>query len=256
MSASEPTTPTAPQYVYGVVRSDAELPEGLTGLDGQPVKLIRHERVAALISDLPQGRALGERADLVAHQSVLQAFVDAGAAVLPFRFGAAMAGADAVRDELLAANADRLAAVLESIDGRVAVRVKGRYEQDAVLREVLAGDPEIAELSERLRGVPEDAADAVYYDRVRLGEMIVGALRERRANDSARLLTALAPLAEAVSAHEPVRDEDVVDASLLVAAGERDRFEKAVEGLAEENRDRISLRLVGPLPPYDFVPEG
>ncbi|MFC4911651.1 GvpL/GvpF family gas vesicle protein [Actinomadura gamaensis] len=256
MTAPQAEQQTAPQYVYGVTRADARLPEDLTGLDDKPVRFVPQDDVAALISDLPQGRALGARADLMAHQNVLQALVDAGTAILPFRFGAAMADADAVRAELLAKNAERLNSVLDTIDGRIAVRVKGTYVEDTVLHEVLTQDPQIAELAARLREVPEDAEDAVYYDRVRLGELIVGALRERRVDDADRLMSALAPLAEAVAAHDPVRDEDVVDASFLVSADERDRFEKAVEGLTGEHGERIRIRLIGPLPPYDFVPEG
>ncbi|WP_051467853.1 GvpL/GvpF family gas vesicle protein [Actinomadura oligospora] len=247
---------TVPQYVYGVTRADAAPPNGLTGLDDLPVRVVAHGRIAALSSDLPSGRPLGERADLMAHQRVLQTLVDAGTPVLPFRFGAALADADAVRGELLENNADRLTAALDRVDGRVAVRVKATYEEDAVLREVIEDDPEIAELSARLRAVPEDAADAVHFDRVRLGEMIVQVLRDRRERDGTRLLSALAPFAESAVAHEPVREEDVVDASFLVGEAQRDGFQKAVDDLVEENRDRIRLRLVGPLPPYDFVPEG
>ncbi|MCP9964498.1 GvpL/GvpF family gas vesicle protein [Actinomadura madurae] len=93
-----------PQYVYGVVRSDAALPQDVAGLDDRPVSLVQDGGVcAAVVSDLPQGRALGERADLVAHQRVLNALVDAGTAVLPFRFGAALSDRDAVEKELLAA---------------------------------------------------------------------------------------------------------------------------------------------------------
>ncbi|MEV4255937.1 GvpL/GvpF family gas vesicle protein [Spirillospora sp. NPDC049652] len=256
MTTPQAESQTVPQYVYGVTRADATIPDDLAGLEDQPVRIVSHDRLAALTSDLPTGRPLGQRADLMAHQRVLQALVEAGVPVLPFRFGAALAGEDAVRGELLESNADRLNEVIEGIDGRIAVRVKGTYDEDAVLREVLTDEPEIAELSARLRSVPEEAADAVHFDRVRLGEMIVQALHARRAQDGERLLAAIAPYAQAVVAHDPVRDEDVIDASLLVTEDKREEFEKAVESLSEEHGQRIRLRMVGPLPPYDFVPEG
>ncbi|RFU39090.1 hypothetical protein DZF91_24240 [Actinomadura logoneensis] len=256
MTTPQAESQTVPQYVYGVTRADATIPDDLAGLEDQPVRVVSHDGLAALTSDLPTGRPLGQRADLMAHQRVLQALVEGGTPVLPFRFGAALADADAVRGELLESNTDRLTEVLDGIDGRIAVRVKGTYDQDAVLREVLTEDPEIAELSARLREVPEEAADAVHFDRVRLGEMIVNALHARRERDGERLLSALAPLAQAVVAHDPARDEDVLDASMLVTEAKRAEFEKAVESLSEEHGDRIRLRMVGPLPPYDFVPEG
>ena len=46
-----------------------------------------------------------------------------------------------------------------------------------MLREILEGDPEIAGLREKIRSLPEDAT---YYHRVRLGELVVQALEDRR----------------------------------------------------------------------------
>jgi hypothetical protein len=245
----------APQYVYGVTRPGAAVPGGLTGIQDQPVKLIEHDGCAAVTSDLPGGRALGERGDLLAHQHVLEAFLDTGGVVLPFRFGAVLAGPGAVEKDLLAANAERLTGVLDQLDGRVEMRVRGTYVQDAVLREVIAAEPEIADLNARLRQVPPDAADAAHYDRVRLGEMIAGALERRREHDGQALLESLAPAAEAVVRKPPARQEDVVDAAFLVAREHRDRFEHAVREAGAAHADRVTLRLIGPLPPYDFVPE-
>ncbi|WP_242903574.1 GvpL/GvpF family gas vesicle protein [Actinomadura terrae] len=246
---------TTPQYVYGVTRKGRALPDGVTGLDGKPVTLVADGECAALVSDLPAGRALGERADLEAHQRVLNALVEAGTVVVPLRFGAAMAGPEAVRDELLAANSDRFAPMLDRLEGRVELRLRGTYVQETVLREIMTADPEIAELSKRLREVPADAADAVYYDRIRLGELIAGAMERLRENDAQALLEGAAPLAEAVLPRPPAREEDVVDASFLVRTERRAEFDAAVEELGRAHADRVRLRLVGPLPPYDFVPE-
>ncbi|MEU8801901.1 GvpL/GvpF family gas vesicle protein [Spirillospora sp. NPDC048819] len=246
----------APQYVYGVTRSGAALPGDVNGLDDLPVTLVEDGGVcAAIVSDLPRDRALGERADLVAHQRVLNALVDAGTVVLPFRFGAALADRAAVEKELLAGNSDRFGHILDQLDGKIELRLKATYVQDAVLREIMAAEPEIAELSRRLREVPPDVADAVYYDRIRLGELIAQSMERLREADGRALLDGAAPAAEAVAEKTPVREEDVLDASFLVRAGRRAEFERAVDKLARDHADRVKIRLIGPLPPYDFVPE-
>ncbi|MFD0690137.1 GvpL/GvpF family gas vesicle protein [Actinomadura fibrosa] len=247
---------TTPQYVYGVTRADATLPEDVTGLDDKPVELVADGgRCAAVVSELPQGRALGERADLVAHQRVLNALMDAGVVVVPFRFGAALADRGAVEKELLADNSERLGQVLDQLDGRVELRLKATYVQDAVLREIMTGEPEIAELAARLREVPADAADAVYYDRVRLGELIAQAMERRREHDGQALLEAVSSKSEAFVRKSPAREEDVLDVSFLVPNDRREELEKAVDELGEQHGERIRIRLIGPLPPYDFVPE-
>ncbi|TDD62611.1 GvpL/GvpF family gas vesicle protein [Actinomadura darangshiensis] len=245
-----------PQYVYGVTRKGTALPQDVGGLDDRPVSLVQDGGVcAAIVSDLPADRPLGDRADLVAHQRVLNALVDAGTVVLPFRFGAALADRAAVEKELLAGNSERLGQVLDQLEGRVELRLKATYVQETVLREIMDAEPEIAALSQRLREVPPDIADAVYYDRVRLGELIAQSLERLRESDGQVLLDGAAPLAEAFARKSPAREEDVLDVSFLVRADRRAEFEQTVDKLGQAHGDRIRLRLIGPLAPYDFVPE-
>jgi hypothetical protein len=241
--------------VYGITRADARIPEDLTGLDDRPVSVVSHGRCAALVSELRRERPLGDRADLIAHQRVLDAFVAADTGILPFRFGAALNSREAVERELLAENGERLAAALDQLEGHRELRVKGSYVQDAMLREVMTEEPQVAQLNERLRNVPADTADAFYYERVQLGQMVAEAVKRRRDQDGARLLEMLSPVAAAVVPHTPVREEDVLDASFLVERGKLAEFQQAVEKLGQDHQDRIQLRLIGPLPPYDFVPE-
>ena len=250
-----PQTHGTPQYIYGIIRTDAPVPNDLTGLDDQPVSVVPHGQCAALVSELTQERPLGERADLIAHQRVLDAFVSSRLEVLPFRFGAVLNSRDAVEKELLAENGERLGQVLEQLKGRQELRVKGTYVEDAVLREVMAEEPQVAQLNQRLREIPADAADAAYYDRVRLGEMVAESIKRRRDQDGTRLLESLTPAATAVVPHTPVREEDVLDASFLVDQEKLSEFEQAVNKLTADHQGRIRLRLIGPLPPYDFVPE-
>lgn len=250
-----PQSPEAFQYVYGITRADAAIPEDLTGLDDKPVSMVSHGRCAALVSELNRERPLGDRADLMAHQRVLNAFVAADTEILPFRFGAALNSREAVERELLAENGERLTEALDSLEGHQELRVKGTYVQEAVLREVMAEEPQVAKLNERLRNVPADAADAVHYERIQLGQMVAEAVKRRRDQEGARLLEALSPVAAAAVPHTPVREEDVLDASFLVERGKLAEFQQAVEKLVQDHQDRIQLRLIGPLPPYDFVPE-
>ncbi|MFL6052175.1 MAG: GvpL/GvpF family gas vesicle protein [Actinoallomurus sp.] len=238
------------QYVYGVTDADVELPGELKGIDGQEVSLVAQGRCAALVSDFTADRPLGTRDDLMSHQGVLEQVVNAGGTVLPFRFGGALADRDAVVQELLTPNEDTFVEQLERLRGHVEVRIKARYVEDAVLREMVQEEPEIAELNERIRQLPEDAA---YYDRVRLGELIAQRFTRRREEDGQGLLDALAPRATAVAQHELSREDDILDAGFLVDRQEREAFEKLVEEVGEDNSGRIRLRLAGPLPPYDFV---
>jgi Gas vesicle synthesis protein GvpL/GvpF len=237
-----------PRHVYGLIKADTQVPDDLTGFGPSGrVSTIRHGRVAAIVGDVPD-RPLGVRGDLVAHEAVLDT-VAAGSAVVPMRFPAVVEE-DAVVEELLAPNEDHFLALLDELEGRVQFTLTGRYERDAVLRELLMGSDEIRALREKVWDLPEDAS---YYDRVRLGELVVAALGERRQVEGAQILKQLEPFAVATVSHQLASPEDVVDSAFLVERERQREFDDAVEDIGEELAGRVRLRLLGPVAAYDFV---
>lgn len=238
-------------YVYGIVSADIAVPEVLRGLGPSgKVWTIVHRELAAVVSDVPADRPLGTRDDLLAHESVVDAFA-ATTAVLPMRFPAVV-DEPGVQNELLEPHYDQFVSALGDLEGRVQFSLKGRYDEDVVLREAVEGSGEIQALRAEIQQLPEDAS---YYQRVRLGELVVGALEERKAIDSAQILQRLEDAAVATAPHEPAQPEDVVDVAVLVDRAEQDAFEEVVEDIGREYAGRIGLRLLGPLAPYDFVAE-
>ena len=106
-----------------------------------PVRLVHHRDIAALVSDVQVSRRLGTPDDLLAHEELLDASA-AEVPVLPMRFGAVVANEDAVTSELLEPYYDEFSAALQELDGYPEYIVQGRYVQGAILREILAEDPE------------------------------------------------------------------------------------------------------------------
>jgi hypothetical protein len=237
-------------YVYGVTDSGAALSGDVKGLRDGGVSLFARQGCAAIVSELDGDRPLGTRDDLTAHHRVLSALLAAGDTVLPFRFGAALDGTDAVVTDLLTLNEEYFRSRLEALRGRVELRLKCRYVLERVLREILGDEPEIAALSRRLRGVPEAAG---YHECLRLGELVARSLTRRRQDDAERLLGALTPWAKAVARQETGGDDQVLDAGFLIDEADRSAFEQRVDLLGAENAGPIRLRLTGPIPPYDFA---
>ena len=245
---------TAPEaaacYVYGVVPAGVALPPGARGI-GAPaaeVSLVRHGRLAALVSGVPAARAA--RRDLLAHSRLLDG-VAATTPVLPVRFGTVLPGERAVAGELLAPRHDQLAAALAALDGCAQFTVKARYVEEAVLREVLAEEPEVARWREVLRDQP---GGGTYYQRIQLGELVAAAVARRREADAATLVGRLARHATAVAHHPPADGgTGIADAAFLVERGAWPALEQEAEGIARRWDGRARLRLLGPLAPYDFA---
>lgn len=239
-------------YVYGIVPADVHVAEDVQGVGDPPghVTVIREGDIAALVSPVtPNGRPLGTPEDLTAYASLLDATATE-LPVLPIRFGAVLRDETAVRTELLAEHHDDFAAALEDLDGKAQYVVKARYQQDAVLREVLAENPDAARLRERIRGVSEDAGR---QDRIALGELIEQAIAGKRAHDTEQVVHALDGHALRISVREPTHEHDAAHVAFLAEIARQGDLEEAVGRLADEGSGRVDVRLLGPLAAYDFV---
>jgi hypothetical protein len=229
-------------FVYGVTASSAVPIPPVEGVDSAPVTALAHGRVAALVS--PIRRAELRAADVRAHWRVLeQAFEHA--TVLSVRFGTVMVS-DEVRDRLLEPNEDRLSGLLEAMDGLIQLNVKGRYDEESLLRGILRESPALTRLRERAE------RSGALPDQVALGQQVEQEIELRRARDAASVRQALQDLA--VSARdEPVRHPDAFNLAFLVARDQIDAFGAGVANVRDELGERIELRYVGPVPPFSFA---
>jgi len=180
---------------------------------------------------------------------VLEA-ASAQATVLPVRFGTVMADDAAVRAQLLTANAPRLEALLKELTGRVQVGVKGTYQQDELLRGVVAASPTVAALRKKIDGLPEQAT---YYERIRLGELVAAEVERRRDDDAARARARLEPLAAATRPEGVGTPDAAFYLAFLVDRERLDEFTAAVNDVIAQLGDHIDVRYVGPLAPYSFA---
>jgi Gas vesicle synthesis protein GvpL/GvpF len=156
----------------------------------------------------------------------------------------------AIREELLGAHASDLRTQLDEMDGKVELNIKAIYEEQGILREVLAETPGIAELKRSLEGKPEEAT---YYERIRLGELVAEALSAKREQDERGLVERLVPHALAVQVGPAVHERMAANVSFLVDRERLAEFDRAVDALGAEQAGRIRFKYTGPLPPHSFV---
>lgn len=241
-------------YVYGVVPAGTSAPEGLMGLGDPPapVSLLSEGGIAAVVSEIPGDGPIGTARDLRSHARVLDTLAAGGTPVLPFRFGAVLSDAHAVETELLNPAGRRFRGALDELDGWVQFTVRGSYREERLLRDVLAAHPDIADLREATRGRPEQAQR---HQLITLGELVADAVADARAADARALLEWLGPHAGSYRQAEVTGGDEAVNIAFLVRIDDRIAFERGAEQLALRWADRIELRLLGPLAPYDFAAE-
>ncbi|MFL6073923.1 MAG: GvpL/GvpF family gas vesicle protein [Mycobacteriales bacterium] len=231
---------------------------GVTGVAGEPVRVIEEAGLVAAVGDVDLAdfgaealrRHLEDLDWLAARTRAHHAVVTAVAArgpVLPLRFASVYLGEDRVR-ALLAGRRDDLRAALRRVVGRSEWGVKA----------YAAGSPAGAPA-----GTGEPAAESrpgTAYLRRRQADLAAREEARRAATDQAeRVDDALRRLAVAGRRHPPQDarlsgkpHRMVLNSSYLVDDGRADEFTATVGSLAGRHPG-VQLELTGPWPPYSFA---
>lgn len=235
-------------YVYGIVEPSARTPRG-KGVHGARVTLVRSEEVAVLVSDIGDGEVRLGREEVLVHSRVLEhAF--ANGTVLPMRFGIVMSSQEEIRSRLVDEYSAELREQLTELEGKVEIRIRATYDEEALMREVVRADQRIGSLRRALQGRPDNAT---YYERIRLGELVAGAVERRREQDAHAILDALAGVALAVAPTDTTHERIVFQASFLVERTRLAEFDQILDDVASRYGGLIRFKYTGPLPAHSFV---
>lgn len=226
-------------YVYGIVpagcRVDAEC------------EVVESGPIAAVTGSRDPGPGTAE--DLRKHDRVVGEFVRRGLPILPMRFGAVATGPDTLAREFLDPNVETLERALAEVTGRVQYTLRVGYVEDAVVRAVSTQDPNVVAAR---AAIGEDTSHSA---RLRLGEIVVAAIDRRRAGDAEKIAAALEPHADAVRITPANHPDRLAEFAALVRSEHAQAFEEAVEELATRHGEALTMKLIGPIAAYDFVPE-
>lgn len=242
-------------YLYGVGAAGAlRDPLRAQGLpDGQaPVTAIALGGAAAIVSryegpalrGLSQPELLGR---LAIHQRVIEDAMERGD-VLPARFGTVLASEQEVRS-LLARWGALVRESLARFSGLVEVEAAATWDLEPTLAEI-AREPEVAaaKATAERASPPESLAR-----RVQVGRLVEQALDRRRALYQTKLLQEVGPLAREIQPNALLADELVFNVAFLLDRQALPAFDAAIERLDTATAGRLSIRRVGPLPPYSFA---
>jgi hypothetical protein len=120
-----------------------------------------------------------------------------------------------------------------------------------VLRQILAESQQAARLRETLRQIKSQ--DATRVERIRLGELVSRAVSAMRVADTRTMGEVLAGHVVASRVREPTHEMDAVHVAVLAELAHQEELADAVGQRARDWQSRITVRLLGPMAPYDFA---
>lgn len=240
------------RYLYGIVESAKRIEFGPIGIPGgnPQVYTVHNRDLAACISNYPADVQIkADTEHCLAHERVLEAIMQRFT-VLPIEFGTvAPTEADVVR--LLLCHRNRIKLALRRLHGRVEVGVKAFWKSlEVASQEIVKEHTAIAHYRREIAAKP---LEGTYHDRIRIGEMVAGALDEKRKREANSLMGILKRAAVDVSQSATFGDTMVFHASFLIRKSDFSKFERTLKSLGERHNGRMDFKYSGPLPPYSFT---
>ena len=230
--------------VHGIVRAaDADL-EDVRVPEGLRARAVVAEPLAAVVSTAPDRDLTAEDAE--PHLDLLVGVVAQGLPVLPVSFGTVAPDEDAVRAEVLTADADVLERQLDAVAGLVELRLDLTFDTDASVAAAREADPGLRDMAERAR-----RSGAGFSEKLALGETTAMRVAEYQDALVDRWTGELEELAERSAVLHG--DEQLRRIAYLVRRDRMDDADAAVARMQDDLGGRAQFEYVGPLPVFSFL---
>ena len=238
------------KYIYCIIASD--IPEKFTspgiGMRGDELYSVCYDGLAAVLSNSPVKSYRATRDNLMAHETAVEEVMKTHT-VLPVRFTTIAESDDKVR-EILKREYRRFKDLLDKFNSKKELGVKTIFKEEVVYGEILKKYKAISDLRESLIALP---AEKTYAQRMKIGEMVEAALKNEVEIVKKEILNILSPLAVEVKINNAFGERMIVNAAFLVEKDQEETFYLAVNQIDAKYGERIKLKYVCEVPPFNFV---
>lgn len=238
-------------YIYGVIETRHDLRFPISGLFEEEVFTVGCQDLAMVVSRYDaddHGKITGTRKNLLAHQKVAE-LVMQEYTLLPVRFGTIAEGTDDIQNMLMRQQ-PLFVKNLRELDYKVELGVKIIWsDMKAIYDEIIRDNAAIRTAKSRLEIQPGQPTSAL----IEIGKMVEDALLAKKEEESTYAMEWLGQGALQAKTLENIGENMFLNASFLVSKGMENNFDHLVTELANKLGERVTMRYVGPLPPYNFV---
>ncbi|MFH1652628.1 MAG: GvpL/GvpF family gas vesicle protein [Pseudomonadota bacterium] len=234
------------KYIYCVILADKEMDFGAIGLDDERVYIIHLKGLACMVSDAGEDEySLANEAHLKAHQLVLEKMMKQYE-TLPICFGTVAPGTKEVF-QFLKQHHKEFKRLFKKMRGKVEI------ELEVFWKEMKGVFDEIVKKSKHLQTLKTNSKPKSREDLIMAGQFVAAQLCQKKAEEVTKYMKYLKGYISDYQINSTTRDELVLYGSFLVDKNKLDQFDKAVDRLEEENKERVKVCYIGPLPPYSFA---
>lgn len=240
-------------YIYGIIAATERREFGPLGIGqrANTVYTLHYQDLAAVVSRSPIIKYAVTRENSLAHARVVEKAMEDGT-VLPVRFCTIAENEAMIIEKVLKNRYQELMDLLQGMTGKIELGVRARWtDLDAIFAEIVEENTAIKKLKEAL--LHEKNEQREYAGKVKIGQLVQSALKEKRNSETAELLEALKPLSLACKENQIYGDMNLVNAAFLISKEQESAFDSKMRELEQVYGERKKLKYIGPVAPYNFV---
>ncbi|NEQ99220.1 MAG: GvpL/GvpF family gas vesicle protein [Cyanothece sp. SIO2G6] len=242
------TTTDQSLYLYGILPTPLTDAIDLKGLDKQPVYSHEVDNFVFLYSAAQQEKYLASRRNLLGHERVLEALMEAGYRnLLPLQFGLVIDTWERVREQLIEPYGDNLRHLFTKLDGHREVSVKVLWDSNAELELLMQENDGLRAERDRLEG-RQLSMDEV----VSIGQQIERAMEHRKVGIVNAFQESLSALAIEIAENDPLQETMIYNTAYLIPWDVEPTFGDRVEKLDQQFNERLRIRYNNFTAPFNF----
>ncbi|MBC8234045.1 GvpL/GvpF family gas vesicle protein [bacterium] len=240
------------KYIYCIIDADENVYFGPIGIgENKPVvTTVNYKDIAAVVSTTPIKKYRVSRENSVAHEFVVEAAME-DYTILPVRFGT-IAKNEILIQAVLERRYSEFKDTLSQMKGKVELGVKVTWREDVIFEEIVNENEDIRALKDEI-AASSLPPEQTHWERARVGEMVELAMDSKREEEAANILQRLKPYCVDFRENRVLLDRMILNAAFLVDKSREEEFDKQVKTLDAEQEDRLIIKYVGPIVPYNFV---
>jgi hypothetical protein len=236
-------------YIYGIIQESEPRRFSFSGVGDAEVYTIKHQEVAAVVSDTGLQEIDPTRKNVRAHTLVQEELLKTYN-LLPMGFGMIANSKDDVL-KLLEKNYQSLIDELMRLAGKVEVELKIFWDQESMIKELQSGSEELAKLKAKIK----TARSPVETQRllIEAGQLVERIALDWKAKYADRVYTVLKGLSIDARLNNPLGVKNILNAAFLIEKARESDFRNQVYKLDSQYQGKVNFKYVGPLAPYSFV---
>jgi hypothetical protein len=243
---------TSGVYVYCIIECAEPRSFGKIGIGGRgdEVYTVHYRDLAAVVSQAQLQVYDPTRENALTHERVNEVvMVDNGFTPVPMSFGT-LFKTEEDTTEFLKDTYDALRDVLLKMKDKLEFGLKVNWDRDSVLTEVEQENEELRRLKAEIES---NQQTSTYFARMQLGRLVEQALADKSDSYIREIYDELRDTAIASRSNKVIGDKMIMNAAFLVGREKSEKFDEKVHEIEQRFGGKLTFRLTGPWPPYNFV---